>query len=517
MSNLTVQRLGEEAQFDNEPHRLDYIRRDQGRLDPALHTPRLGYREIAALGLVFIPGWAVILLFLWLLRGVSTWGASSSDWEGYQWVLHYIWLLWASLPVFCATGFAAVVGWQRVTRTRVETARARITRDRYSNPIDVRAVIGKSLEQNWKELSLATQAEVVMAPYKQLPAGLDSLSNSRTVHAAPHGPAATPGVEEGDNQMPFDEFWRILTEDVVHLKAIGPSKSGKSTLCQALLNHIVSSDCDQVVVLSPVGAADDWSVPVIGLTDIDKIPAALDRLIAEGDRRQGLLASMPRSQFDREYNHIWIFVDETPEVAQNKATKDKWQEFFSRFGSRARHMHMHVVIMAQTETTMSLGTKGNAAIKENLTTVYTKKIAGRHVVEIVHGEDEATREPLTRRVQDVYRLRELALETPALRPDAVFLTEDDLIVQPSDNELLEGMLQSNSYSSAAGSLQRNAEIEPGNTQKNKTRASAVREEVERLAAERNEDGKPKYTQRQIRDMVGADMNIVSSICKQLGR
>jgi hypothetical protein len=135
---------------------------------------------------------------------------------------------------------------------------------------------------------------------------------------------------------------------------------------------------------------------------------------------------MERAQFDREHNHIWIFVDETPEVAQNTATKVKWVEIFSRFGSRARHMHMHVVIVAQTETTMSLGTKGNAAIKETLTTVYTKRVAGQHIVEIVHGEDETTRKPLTWRVQVVYRLKELVDRGPASRPDAVFLTEDSL-------------------------------------------------------------------------------------------
>jgi hypothetical protein len=432
MSNVTVQRLGDEAQLDNDPHRLDYVRRDQGRLDPALHTVRLGYWEIAALGIVFVPSWLIVLLTLWAVYGIQSWGVPEYDRPRALYIVAH---LWTYLPAIAAVLLLSVFVWRWVVRTGAEVLRARITRDRYSNPIDAQAVINKTAAENWHELWLATQAEVAMAPFKQLPAGLDSFSTSNSTQLAkPDAPA----LPDNEQTMPFDAFWRVLTEEVVHLKAIGPSKSGKSTLCQALLNHIVASERDQVVVLSPVGAADDWSVPVIGLTDINKIPEALSLLIEEGDRRQTLLAVSTRAQFDREHNHIWIFVDETPEVAQNTATKAKWVEFFSRFGSRARHMHMHVVVMAQTETTVSLGTKGNAAIKENLTTVYTKHVAGQHIVEIVHGEDDTTREPLTWRVQDVYRLRELAHDAPALRQDAVFLTENHI-----DNAFLFTLLSEN--------------------------------------------------------------------------
>lgn len=432
MSNLTVQRLGEESQRDNDPHRLDYIRRDQVNIDRVpsqtiqpLHVAWVG-ACVGGMGLL-----AAVLTGIWSI--FACWRVSEfAPTTDCTWS---IWALRASMSampiglfiVVIVAPFVAMYGY--IIRARARAMRERMTRDRWSNPVDARAVINKSMDEYWREWQLAAQAEIAMAPYKQLPAGLDSLSNSQHYNK-------TDGAEQAgadDNQeMPFDEFWSILTEDVVHLKAIGPSKSGKSYLCQALLNHIVKSKRDQVVVMSPVGANDDWSVPVIGLTDINKITEALDVLIDEGDRRQRELASGARAQFDLDNNHIWIFVDETPEVAQNSVTKDKWVEFFSRFGSRARHMHMHVVIMAQTETVMSLGTKGNAAIKENLTTVYTKKISGRHIVEIVHGEDSITREPVVNRVADTYRIKLLAEERPALRDDSVFLDESSL-VRPSSS------------------------------------------------------------------------------------
>jgi hypothetical protein len=92
--------------------------------------------------------------------------------------------------VVLAVATPVVLIWGRVQRTRVETLRAGITRDAYSNPVPASLLQGMTMDQMAAFFMQRQQAEMQMAPFKQLPAGLDALNMSNGSSVKPDAPAA---------------------------------------------------------------------------------------------------------------------------------------------------------------------------------------------------------------------------------------------------------------------------------------------------------------------------------------
>ena len=139
----TIMPLGAATQLDNAENRLDYIRSDQ--YDKPI-AAKISAAEIKAIGLVigaFGPG---LLGLLAIVQWFSCYGQAYDLTTGCKLASG---LLWGYLivGVFLALASATALLWGRVARVRAETARANITRDRYSNPVSVDTVHGLTIEQ----------------------------------------------------------------------------------------------------------------------------------------------------------------------------------------------------------------------------------------------------------------------------------------------------------------------------------------------------------------------------------
>ena len=250
----TIMPLGAAAQADNyDLTRSDYIRPDQH--DRPI-TTKTSAAEIRAIGFVVGGLGAGLLALLSLVQWVSCWGQSYDLTRGCVAASILFWG-YVSFVVVLALAGALVLLWGRVARILAETARANITRDRYSNPVSVRAVHDLSIKETAAFFAMAQQAEIAMAPYKTLPAGLDVY----TATAAP-SPAAPAQLTEapaliGDNE------WLKWIDAMPHLLIAGRTNAGKTTLARAVLSERTKGH-EQLLILDPHDQPGKWSVEATG-------------------------------------------------------------------------------------------------------------------------------------------------------------------------------------------------------------------------------------------------------------
>jgi hypothetical protein len=400
MSNLTVQRLGDEAQLDNEPHRLDYMRRDIH--DRQITSHKLGYREIAALGLVAVPGWLIILATVWTVYAVQSWNVPEYAWTTSLWLFYDLAVFVTLLPAVVVVAWLVVLAWARIVRVQAETMRARITRDRYSNPIDARAVLTKTQQQVWSELLLATQAEVAMAPFKQFPAGLDSLSMNQTIQAPKQ--ELLPAPES--NLLSIDQ-WRAALDENPHLLIYGPSKAGKSTLAQAVVSMF--SGCEYVVIDPQRNKPNERKWNGIDFITTDKgdgdeymsIKAALQHIRAEDDRRRRNLDSETFTPLVVIIDEVLALVGALGTIKNGEGrTEARMSHFIRTMGYSARHRNIKIILIGQGKNLSDLGlNSGTARNNYALVRAARDQVTNEHAAFIITDDGE---QPLD--VRQVLRL-----------------------------------------------------------------------------------------------------------------
>lgn len=395
--------LGGAAQADNEGHRLDYLRRDQH--DPVIGT-RQSASEMLAAGVVAGAGGLVLEGILAAVKGVACWGVSSyAPTFGCTAASGLFWTYTAAIPVL-AIGYLGVAIWSRIQRTRAETLRARVTRDRFSNPIDSLAVVRKTAEMNLHELLLATQAEIQMAPYKVLPAGLDALnvSSSNTNNAAKADAAALPDNAQPLAIVPVGAWLSWLTDEMVpHLLLIGKTRSGKSTLADIVLNFRAERG-DKICILDPHWSTQDkrgdkkWGGLQPMAKNVNEIVVVLKQLKVEFEdrkRRMQLPAGDPDFTPEMCFEPITILIDEVPELvtelSANPALKSLWGETVKIFGSGGAKVNMNVMLLSQSPNIEDVGM--NAKMRENFCTIAMANLAKPFVDN--YERDRKRREELT--------------------------------------------------------------------------------------------------------------------------
>lgn len=377
---------GEEAQLDNEAQsRHDYIRYGQIEQPQFRHdTPGV----IRAWGIIAGLFWLLLLVFSWLLRVGLCWGESEyfistecSVARGFAWLAMIA-------PFLIGVALAGVELWRRTTLTQSEALRTRITRDRYSNPIDAAAIIEKTQAQLWNELLLATKAELEMAPYKQLPAGLDSLSLSSSSKSDTLG-AAAPQLAEQLQATPVSE-WLGWLDERPHLLLAAETGGGKTTTTKVILAHRIANG-EKVFLIDPHSS--DWlGVPSVGGgEDWNEVTAALGSVAEEYrarlEAREAYLAEtgkeLDRSHFER----LTVLLDEANNTqgALDNGPRGKvtpWKEFVKVLGSGARKVNISIILLCQSANVEDLGISGG--MRQNFTRV---ALDDRNIKQMVQFEE----------------------------------------------------------------------------------------------------------------------------------
>ena len=359
----TILPLGSAAQADNLPGRYDYIRPDQ--YDQPINA-HISAAETRAIGMVVGCIGVGLLIVLSFVQWISCWGQRYELTSGCQLATGLFWA-YTVLAVLLALAAAAVLIWSRITRVGMEVARAAITRDPYSNPVDVRQVQAWSLGAQAQRFEQRQLAEIAMAPWKMLPAGLDAYSTNSTAPKldAPQAQAQGPEVLA----LIPDSEWLTWIDRMPHLLIAGRTNAGKTTLARAVLSERAKAN-EQLIILDPHDQPGKWTAPAIGGgRDFDSILAALSSILAEMDQRfKAYDRGQPTDKFDR----LTVLIDEVPALVAstmdgNRTLDPRWQSFARKLGSEARKVRICAMLLTQSPLVQDI--RINSYMRENFTRV----------------------------------------------------------------------------------------------------------------------------------------------------
>ncbi len=357
----TIMPIGGAAQADNEPGRWDYIRPDQ--YDAPINA-HISAKEITAIGLVVGSLGIVVLALLAIVQGVSCWGQRYALTAGCQTATALFWS-YTILAVVLALVTAALLIWGRIMRIRVEIARAAITRDPYSNPVNAFNVKDWSFQQQQSLFDQRQYAEITNAPYKILPAGLDaySVNNSAAKSDAPQIAAPDP-----ISLIP-DSEWLTWIDRMPHLMIAGRTNAGKTTLARAVLAERAKTH-EQLIILDPHDQPGKWTAQAVGGgRDFGAILAALAGVLAEMDHR---FKDYDRGRTTDDFDRLTVLIDEVPALVAAtmdgaKTIDPRWKSFARKLGSEARKVRICALLLTQSPLVQDI--QINTYMRENFTRV----------------------------------------------------------------------------------------------------------------------------------------------------
>lgn len=341
MSNLTINRIGPEAQADSAWHDEDL---EAARFAPLDVRPaRMRGRDalgMALAGMVALGGWLVLLLVF----ALAAWVTERAEPPAPGWALFWRALLAGTASTPLAMAVVGLVMWAYERRTAVR--RASIIRDRLMNPVPAHVLDRMTLPSYYALFERAAALERDVAPYRAY-RGVESLSLSagQSRPAAAGEPPALPA------SVPVDapDVWidAVLATEA-HLMLAGKTNCGKTTTAEALLAAAIDAG-DLVAILDPHAAPGKWhGAPAIGAgRDYEAIRQALAAMEAEMNRRYAALAAgEPLGQ------PVLIVIDEAPAIAA--ALGAEWRRFATRLGSEARKIGIRLLLITQSPLVQDL-------------------------------------------------------------------------------------------------------------------------------------------------------------------
>lgn len=365
--------MGPEVQLDTELPFDERLGRNVVEADPWRYRPTTKAPEIRAFGFVGAAAWLAVMLFFSLVRALFYWLTPYGTEALLANVLFWGWL---SVPAVALLVGGAIWAYGETSRRKAEAQRMSVTRDRFGNPIAAGLVLSKSLEFAARELLLATQAEMAMAPHRQY-RGIDSLSVSYS-NSAGKGPApeglllAESAVNVGP--VPVNEWMEWLTKQP-HVLLAAETGGGKSTTAKAIAGAAISKGAE-VFIIDPhssswggvpsVGGGEDWSeVEQATRTVLREYEARLEtRDVYLKETGQEL----PVGHFKR----LVVIFDEANNAkaayerlyARNQAS-NPWTAFVKVLGSGARKVNISVILLVQSANVEDLGISGG--LRNNFT------------------------------------------------------------------------------------------------------------------------------------------------------
>lgn len=494
MGDTTILPLGAAAQEDNDPHRLDYIRKDQ--YDRPV-SARVSASEIRALVLAVVVIAPSLLAVLSLIQLASCWGQQYDLSAGCTLATGLFWLYIIAL-VAGALSAVLVAVWGRLARVRAEIARASITRDRYSNPVSVAAIHRQDQRMVASYFVSAQQAEIAMAPYKMLPAGLDAYNVSQPAVKA-DAPALTVSAEQVISLV-SDEGWLPWLLDVPHTMIAGSSGTGKTTLARVALAERLRAGYSGLVV-DPKGK--EWfGLPVVGGgRKFGEILDALASVHAEMGRRFEAYGAGERS-----FTPMVIVVDEVPDIMdaclddRRRLVDGRWSRFVRQLGSLAREVQISVILLTQSPLVEDIGM--NSAMRKN----FSRIALGDEAPILIREE----RDP-KRRAELQNLLRGQRYPAAMYRRGEVHLLDTANVPSLAERRVASPLAWQLSAPARADSKPKIAAYQAW---ARRLSADAWQAEVRRLASlPGKRRGGYALTIEQIRALVGRDQNTVAALCR----
>jgi len=370
MSNVTINRIGEEAQADSAWHDEDIEARRFTAFDvrPRPFAPRV--RDAATLALL----WLALLGVFWF----GGWWSDREFAHGWRAFWQTLLVIAAVLPLLLVIGLA--IAWWR-ERT-VYLARARLTRDRLMNPIPADLAASLSPRDYLAILERMAALEAAVAPYRVY-RGVESVS----VHA-PGAPAAPQARSEEGAPVEPPDLWLPGVLSEAHLMLAGRTRCGKTTTAEALLAHVIDAG-EAVMVIDPHWQPGKWhAADAIGAgRDYAAIRRALKALEAEMTARYRRLANgEPVGE------PATVVIDEAPAIAGELA--GDWKALATRLGSEARKARIRLILLTQSPLVEDLGVNG--VMRRNFTIIGLDMESARLML---RGADAATRQAILARLE----------------------------------------------------------------------------------------------------------------------
>lgn len=196
-----------------------------------------------------------------------------------------------------------------------------------------------------------------------------------TTGATPHqdavAPASTPpalrsvGASEPP-PLPLAQWWPLAL-DALHIRLIGPTASGKSTLARALAAALPG----QLALIDPLWRPGSWDgLPCATVApdgEFSPIAGQVDALLAELRRRGAALQAGTTN-----FTPLVIVWDEIPACVDEIADAGR---LVRRVGQRGRHVGMRLIGLAQSDRVRAWGLEGHGDAAGNFVTIYMGRAA----------------------------------------------------------------------------------------------------------------------------------------------
>ncbi|MDE2097170.1 MAG: hypothetical protein KGL39_07980 [Patescibacteria group bacterium] len=172
-------------------------------------------------------------------------------------------------------------------------------------------------------------------------------------------------LEESPTQedTPNAPGWREIINEAPHLRIIGNSGSGKTTVAQGLASHMPG----QFIVIDPVWQPGHWGgLPAVTVAedgDYEPIRKAIAALLALM-RQRGAELQQGRTDFPR-LNILW---DEVPDTIAEVG--DPAGVLIRRLAQRGRHGNIHLIGIGQSDRVQAWGLEGYGDAAQNFATIY---------------------------------------------------------------------------------------------------------------------------------------------------
>ena len=246
--------------------------------------------------------------------------------------------------------------------------------------------------------------------------------------------------------MPLNQ-WVAALNEAPHLLIYGPSKAGKSTLAQAYTGAL--GVCE-VCIIDPLpnkpserkwGGIDFVTLDTTGADEYASIKAALDAIVAEDDRRRGLMDVQEFPQLVVIIDEVLALVDALGSVKEGeRAREPRIANFIRRMGVSARHRNIKIILIGQGKNLTDLGlTSGTSRNNYGLIRVARNAATNERSAFIETGgiEQEIDTSLVQRAAQQAARSARVWLTHGDVRtqaPSAKPLTLESLFEAPGCNE-----------------------------------------------------------------------------------
>lgn len=357
MSNLTINRIGTEAQADSAWHDEDIEASRFSSLDVRPSPTRWRGRDLlgaALAGLAALGGWIILLVVFWVAARITENAYPPAP----GWVVFWQTLLalTASTPLVMAVIGAAVWVYER----RIYALRAGVIRDKLMNPVPAHLIHQLTLPSYYALFERAALLERDVAPYRSY-RGVESLSLS-TSAAKPEEPRkALESLAPVPTIAPSPAWIDEILATEAHIILAGRSGSGKTITAEALLARAIDRG-DSVMIIDPHAAPNKWhGVATIGAArDYDAIRSALRALEHEMTERYAALARGEKIE-----PAALVIIDEVPAIAG--ALGSDWKQFGTRLGSEARKIGIRLALLTQSPLVEDIGM--NSVMRRNFAIV----------------------------------------------------------------------------------------------------------------------------------------------------